>query len=711
MSNRLLKYFLLLFFAGMTTGRAQETPDQEPEFRPTVGLGTGVFSFYGEISNGGFQNPMLSRIGYDLSIGQDLTHYLNLRFYTIFGKLGSSGVGTNRSFNFESAIRAGGVNLTYNFGNFLKPGRLISPFIVTGIESFEFLSKTDLYDDKGNKYHYWSDGSIRNIDESSPDAEKAIFLSRDYKYESDIRELNLDGFGKYPERSWAIPIGAGIFLHLSDRVDFKIGTTLHITKTDLIDGRTSKSIGERIGNKENDRFLMSSVALHFNLTGKIKQKERKDEDMSEEDLLALDNGDQDNDGVNDYKDRSPFTPAQVSVDTSGVPLDSDNDRVFDYMDKQTDSPTGSVVTSDGVALTDSLMEVIYLTYLDSTGQFGKKVVLDEGTLASRDVYVVKLGEFKSGVPPETINKFLSIKDINSVTTSDSVTVYSAGRFYSYKEAEERKKQLEAEGITDASIALHKNNKFTTVSAAVNGDQEMKVLAEKQKNEGGLGIINSDGTVTKPKTEDGGAVKEPGKEFAGEGVIYRVQVGAYKRKLSKQIFSGLPDLVTVTSENGVTKYLTGTFTDYNEAAKHKVDLLVKGYQGAFVVAFKDGKRANLNETGVKYVQPKTEEEENKERSDNEQNAINKDLVTFKVQVGVFKNEVPADILEKFSKIKGLEGERTPEGLTRYTVGGYKTYAEAVKQKNELKQAGIEGAFVVAFFKDRLIDVQEGIELTK
>ncbi len=722
MSKILLKYCLWIFVFLSLSATSQDTGNNDMELRPTLGLGTGVFSFYGEISSSkGFQNPMLSRVGYDLSIGQDLTEYLNLRFYTIFGKLGATGIGENRSSNFESAIRAGGVNLTYNFGNFLKSSRHISPYILVGIESFEFLSKTDLYDSKGNKYYYWTDGSIRNIDESSPDAEKAIFINRDYKYESDIRELNQDGFGKYPERSWAVPIGAGVLFHLSDRMDFKIGTTLHITKTDLIDGRTPGSVGLRAGNKQQDRFLMSSVALHYNLSGSKRDKESKEE-FSEQDLLALDNGDEDNDAVNDYKDKSPFTPADVSVDTSGVPIDTDGDRVADYKDEELNSASGAVVLTNGVTLTDSLAEAMYLSYIDSTGAYGKWIVLDSQKPASRDVYVVKVGEFKSGVPPETINKFLSIKDINSAVTPDSTTVYTAGRFYSYQEAKKRRDELQQAGLTDAAVVLHKNNTFTNVDGPVNGDQEMKVIAENKtkaetENKGELGIVKKPGEVelTTPGKSDIEQMTTPGSAGTPsniKGVVYRVQVGAYKKKLSKQLFSGLPDVVTVTAENGVTKYMTGTFTDINEAAKHRADVLVMGYNGAFIVAFKDGQRVNLNETGVKYVVPKSEEEENKERSDNVQSAINKDLVSFKIQVGIFKNDVPSDIMEKFSRIKGIEAEKTPEGLSRYTVGPFKTYKEAAAKKAELiKQYNIQGAFIVAYFKERIIDVQEAIEITK
>src|SRR5207245_1365709 len=119
--------------------------------------------------------------------------------------------------------------LTYNLDNFLPKKRRIDPFILSGFEYFEFLSKTDLYDANRNKYFYWKDGSIKNINESDANAANAIDLRRDYTYESDIRTNNKEIFGKYPERSFSMPVGAGVNLHLAPRWNFKLGATMHYT--------------------------------------------------------------------------------------------------------------------------------------------------------------------------------------------------------------------------------------------------------------------------------------------------------------------------------------------------------------------------------------------------------------------------------------------------------------------------------------------------
>ena len=65
--------------------------------------------------------------------------------------------------------------------------------------------------------------------------------------------------------------------------------------------------------------------------------------------------DSDGDGVNDRKDQCPDTPAGVTVDSKGCPVDTDRDGVVDYLDKCPSTP-GSVAMNgcqdkdkDGVA--------------------------------------------------------------------------------------------------------------------------------------------------------------------------------------------------------------------------------------------------------------------------------------------------------------------------------------------------------------------------
>ena len=60
--------------------------------------------------------------------------------------------------------------------------------------------------------------------------------------------------------------------------------------------------------------------------------------------------DSDNDGVADYLDKCPNTPAGVKVDAKGCPVDSDNDGVADYLDKCPNTPAGMKVDKNGCAI-------------------------------------------------------------------------------------------------------------------------------------------------------------------------------------------------------------------------------------------------------------------------------------------------------------------------------------------------------------------------
>jgi hypothetical protein len=74
--------------------------------------------------------------------------------------------------------------------------------------------------------------------------------------------------------------------------------------------------------------------------------------------------------------------------------------------------------------------------------------------------------------------------------------------------------------------------------------------------------------------------------AGAGKTYRVQIGAFAAKPKK--IEGVSDISTVVLENGITKYFSGNFSTYEAAAKRKTELIAKGFQGAFIVAFENGK---------------------------------------------------------------------------------------------------------------------------
>jgi len=705
-------------------------PKMEPMgssvMKPTLGLGIGMMSFYGDVKpKAYFQNPSVARLGYDITLSQKLNDYLTVNLYGLFGKVGVTEDRTNRNWNFESQITLGGLNLQYNFDQLLPKNRNVDPIIMLGFESFNFVSKTDMYDKNGNKYYYWSDGSIKNV--ANQNDPNAVNIVRDYKYETDIRELNLDNFGKYSEYSFAIPVGIGAVFHLSERVDLKLHTTMHFTFTDYIDGITNKSLGNRQGNSKNDNFMMTGFSLHWDLLGPKVPVDTLGKDwFNNVDFAALENADSDGDGVRDTMDRCPGTPPGVPVDGKGCPFDNDGDGVPDFADKELDSKPMAVVDMNGVTVPDSIVKKHYEQFYDSTNQFAeviyhfhgeygrgvapteqlvKETHTSDGTFVPSE-YLVLLGTYKSGLPPETMAKFLSIRDIETTPLADSTIAYTVGHYKTFAEAQSRKKLSVKGGMNDAKVVYKKDGKFIEATS----DMAPTTIAKNNKGSEGTNPKNT-GKQNGKYLPDGTNVEDSLQIANTKGVVFRIQLGAYKRRISKAVFGNAGKTLEARTEDGLYKYMTGSYATFNEAAKAKVDLALKGYGGAFITAYKDGKRVTLTSVGA-TPSGKSGLKENVNEVEKPVTAVSKKSVVFKVQVGVFKNEPPADKQAKYKEIKGgVQQETTSTGLIRYTTGSTNDYAEAQKIKNKMKALGIDDAFVIAFFNGQYITIQEALEISK
>ena len=94
-----------------------------------------------------------------------------------------------------------------------------------------------------------------------------------------------------------------------------------------------------------------------------------------------------------------------------------------------------------------------------------------------------------------------------------------------------------------------------------------------------------------------------------------------------------------------------------------------------------------------------------------NVVDKSLIVFKVQIGIFKGAPPEELKAKYDAIGGVKRESTITGLTRYIKGEFNDYKAASKLKEEIAAKGIPDAFVIAFFNGQYITVQEALELSK
>ena len=138
--------------------------------------------------------------------------------------------------------------------------------------------------------------------------------------------------------------------------------------------------------------------------------------------------DSDGDGVPDYLDKCPGTPAGVAVDRDGCPVDSDGDGVPDYLDKCPDTPAGVAVDRDGcprAALIVALPQpkVIVLSFEDVHFGFDKSTLTPEAkVILKRNIQLlnenpkaqIRIAGYTSASGTEDYNQKLSERRAASV---------------------------------------------------------------------------------------------------------------------------------------------------------------------------------------------------------------------------------------------------------------------------------------------------------
>lgn len=675
-------------------------------FKPQLSIGVGMMTFYGDIgANHSGYHPTVSRLGYDLRLINPLTDYLDVSFYVMFGQVSSNERTIDRNLNFNSNITTGGITLNYNFRHLLRKERIINPYVHLGIESIEFLSKTDLRDVDGNYYNYWSDGTIRDIAQNDANANSAVEIYRDYSYESDIREENIDGFGKYAERTWGVPVEIGVNLHTGKRIKLRFGTSMHFTFSDFIDGVTHESLNTRAGDDRNDKILYSHFALTYDLTlPKKGEKPIKPKEIDPIELYRQDTLDSDGDLVVDLADLCANTPLDARpIDEFGCPVDIDLDGIPDYRDEELNTPDSSIAKENGVAYSAADFENMYRIYYDSVGEFSewnevkRKWGSDPRSVQAfkpakkdsidKQLFIV-LGSDVIGTSANDLHKELSNKNFKIIERGDSV-LYVIGGFETADDLANEISNLKDDNVDIKGVLEAETNAEGEVEGDVNPVENFE---------------NSN-LETNNQANDSSAVTEP--ELSSE-IVYRVQVGAFQRKLSQNVFNELQDLVYVKGEDNLYRYYTGAFTDKSNAAMHKVNMSTDGYNGAFIVAFKDGDRISLADAGFE-LNPDFED-----KIDNDTvatvNAVNADLVGFRVQVGAYMEQIPTDVLDTYLELGNVVPKRDPNsGLTKYFIGNFDNYEEATNYKIELIEKGIIDSFVVGEFKGNIITAVEAIGL--
>jgi len=630
-------------------------------FQPMFSFGTAYHSFQGDIM-GPSANSLLGNMGYRAGMRLNISE--NVDASLLFSNTSLFEENREDNTGFESNVDAIGLHFGYALNSVFKQSR-ISPYLTAGLKSLSFktLNKSNQSD--------WTD-----------------------------RESII-----------AIPLGLGLRLNISERID--LDATINYT---IAVGDIDKSAEEN-----TDKFVSANFTIHYDLfTPKPKANIYFDDSYyADVNFKVMDVEDEDGDLVADIDDYCPKTPIGVKVNQFGCPLDTDNDGIPDYIDQEINTLEGAVVDENGVQLTDDKYRSMYSDYEAASREYANfyneneikrenykttdayliakanafNKAYNDGEVFDNTVeglkYKVKIGAFSNGVPANIINKYLSLDDLESIPQDNGMVIYAVGTYTSLDAVLGREYELEAKGFDDTYILVDNNGSVSNYVIPVSDPE-----------------IDEEEEVVLPDVEEV-EIKEIKKEevlISSNETTYRIQIGAFDKKLSDKVFEGVDNVVSFLGKDGLVRYMTGSFTEYKDAINYQAQMKARGFEDAFIVTYKNGVRISLN------VAIKTERTSSSPELVVGQE-VTKPNIEFMVQILVAKESLSAEDLVKMSKLGNIDKQAKGEEMYRYFTGNYTSLENANVRLQEAKLAGYTDAFVFAKLEGDRITIEQAIELLK
>jgi hypothetical protein len=658
--NQFLKKALLLcaLISSSSVFAQKGNYDVEPimPFQPMFSFGTAYHSFQGDIM-GPTANSLLGNMGY--RAGMRLNMSENVDASLLFSN--TSFFEKNEAASFESNVDAIGLHFGYTLNSAFKQSR-ISPYLTTGLQSLSFKTLN------------------KSIQSDWTDRQSII----------------------------AIPLGLGLRLNISERIDLDATINYSIAMGDI----------DKSEEGNADKFMSANFTIHYDLfTPKPKANIYVDDSYyADVNFKVMDVEDEDSDLVADVDDYCPKTPIGVKVNQFGCPLDTDNDGIPDYIDQEKNTIKGVVVDEKGVQLTDDKFRSMYSDYEAASREYANfyneneikrenykttdayliakanafNKAYNEGDDFDNTVeglkYKVKIGAFSDGVPANVINKYLSLDDLESISQDDGIVIYAVGTYNSLEGALGKQFELEAKGFDDTYILVDNNGIVSNYVIPVPTP-----------------VIDEDEKVIAPVIDE--AVKTEQVVVASSNTTtYRIQIGAFVKELSDKVFEGVDNVVSFEGKDGLVRYMTGSFTEYKDAINYQAQMKARGFEDAFIVTYKNGERISLNVAiRAERTSPITEVVVEDE--------ITKPNIEFMVQILVAKESLSAEDLTKMGKLGNIDKEAKGEEMYRYFTGSFTSLEDANVRLDEAKLAGYSDAFVFAKLEGERITIEQAIAFLK
>jgi hypothetical protein len=204
--------------------------------------------------------------------------------------------------------------------------------------------------------------------------------------------------------------------------------------------------------------------------------------------------------------------------------------------------------------------------------------------------------------------------------------------------------------------------------------------------------------------------------SSDGVVYKVQILSTKNRLAEGIsFAGITDKASIVQEDGMYKYTTGNFSQYNDAEKYLTQLKTIGYSDAFIKATKNGKDVAMPSHGQGEGAATNNGGEAPVANNNSSagaatNSATKSGLVFSVQYGVFSATPDQAFMNMFKKLPNGTVVKDNSGLNHYMAGSYSDLQSAQAAQGKAKAAG-QTTVIKAVNNGQIISMDDAKNLLK
>ncbi|NDE03535.1 MAG: hypothetical protein EB003_02620 [Flavobacteriia bacterium] len=185
----------------------------------------------------------------------------------------------------------------------------------------------------------------------------------------------------------------------------------------------------------------------------------------------------------------------------------------------------------------------------------------------------------------------------------------------------------------------------------------------------------------------------------EGLVFRVQVGAFRKQVPAERFREFTPVDGTVLANGLTVYMAGYFRTSQEALQQQAVIRNLGYADAFVVAYQNCNRLSLAQ-GRELE--KNIPNNNVQVAQNSLFAAPGQGLYYTVQVGVYNRPLTSAAQLGLSEL--IEA-KTAKGQYRYASGKFANIKEAKTRQQLAVAKGIKDAFIVAYYQGKRIDLAQ------